>query len=142
MLSTLRNERDHATLMALVKKSVDLKDEVEIKYASLLTPYALRFVSRQLSLREKVNVVHESTTDCQVSSSEGILQVTTHQCQYKFWKSTHLPCRHIFAVRERRELSLFAHDIVAERWTLNYMKKAHDEKLLMINASSFQVLKV
>ena len=51
VLSSLRNERDHATLMAMVKRRVDLKDPVEIEYASLITPYALGFVSKQLALR-------------------------------------------------------------------------------------------
>ena len=46
VLSSLRNKRDHATLMALAKRKVDIKDPVEMEYASLLTPYALAFVSK------------------------------------------------------------------------------------------------
>ena len=81
VLSSLRNERDHSTLMAMVKRKVDFKDPVEVEYASLLTLYALGFVSKQLALRHKVGIIHESATDCQVSSSEGIIEVTTETCQ-------------------------------------------------------------
>ena len=45
MLSSLRNERDHNTLMAMIKKRVDLQDPIVIDYSSILTPYALGFVS-------------------------------------------------------------------------------------------------
>ena len=62
VLSSLRNERDHATLMALAKRKVDIMDPVEMEYAALLTPYALGFVSQQLALRNKVAVIHESAT--------------------------------------------------------------------------------
>ena len=100
VLSSLRNERDHTTLMALAKRKVDIKDPIELEYASLLTPYALGFVSKQLALRHKVGVIQESATNCQVSSSEGILKVTAETCQCTFWNSTHLPCRHMLAVRK------------------------------------------
>lgn len=63
VLSTLRNERDHKnTLMALVKRNVLLVDPVEKEYSSLLTPYAMRFVTQQLQLRNKVAIVHASGT--------------------------------------------------------------------------------
>ena len=62
VLSTLRNERDHNTLMALVKRNVLLVDSVEKEYSSLLTPYAMRFVTQQLQLRNKVAIVHASGT--------------------------------------------------------------------------------
>ena len=102
VLSSLQNERDHATLMALAKRIVDIKDPVEMEYVAVLTPYALGFVSKQLALRNKVTVIHESATSFQVSSSQGILKVTTENCKCTFWNSTHLPCRHMLAVREKK----------------------------------------
>ena len=57
LLSTLRNERDHLTLMEMVKK----KNPVEQEYSSVVTPYALLFIRRQLSLKDKVVVVSESS---------------------------------------------------------------------------------
>ena len=68
VLSSLRNERDHTTLMALVKRKVYIKDPVEMEYASFLTPYALGFVSKQLALRHMVRIIQESATGCQVFS--------------------------------------------------------------------------
>ena len=45
VLATLRNEHDHATLMALVKQNLTVTDPIELEYASILTPYALRYYS-------------------------------------------------------------------------------------------------
>lgn len=88
--------------MTLAKRKVDIKDPVEMEYAAVLTPYALGFVSKQLALRNKVTVIHESATSFQVSSSQGVLKVTTENCECTFWNSTHLPCRHMLAVREKK----------------------------------------
>ena len=106
---------------------------------SLLTPYALGFVSKQLALRHKVGVIQESATNCQVSSSEGILKVTAETCQCTFWNSTHLPCRHMLAVREKKQLPLFVGSLVAQRWTLDHMKEVYDHKTNRMNPESFQV---
>lgn len=139
VLSSLRNERDHATLMALAKRKVDIKDPVEMEYAAVLTPYALGFVSKQLALRNKVTVIHESVTYFQVSSSQGVLKVTTENCECTFWNSTHLPCRHMLAVREKKHLPLFDGDMVARRWTLDHMKEVYEHKTSKMNPESFQV---
>ena len=61
-------------------------------------------------------------------SSEGILEVTADSCQYKFWLTMHLPCRHIMAVRDKRKDQLFSEELVAPRWTLTYIKTAYDRK--------------
>ena len=89
------------TLMAMVKKKVDLKDPVEIEYSSVLTSYALSYVCKQLSLRPKVTIVSEHEQGCHITSSEGILKVTVDGCHCAFLNTTKLPsCRHIFAVQE------------------------------------------
>jgi len=128
LLSTLRNERNHCTLMAMVKKRIDIKDPVEIEYSSVLTPYAFHYVSKQLSLRKKVKIVSEYDQECHISSSEGVLKVTVTGCQCAFWNTTGLPCRHIFAVREKKGHSLFTPSLLAERWTKDYMKDAYYKK--------------
>lgn len=140
VLSSLRNERDHTTLMALAKRKVDIKDPIEEEYAALLTPYALGFVSKQLALRNKVAVIHESATYFQVTSSEGVLKVTVEKCECTFWHSTRLPCRHMLAIREKKGLPLFHDDMVARRWTLDHMKEVYDHKINTMNPESFQVL--
>ena len=52
VLAVLRNERDHHTLMALVKKAIlpaDIPDSTDI---GLLTSYACHYVSKQLAFRK------------------------------------------------------------------------------------------
>ena len=114
--------------MAMVKKKVDLKDPVEIEYSSVLTPYALSYVSKQLSLKAKVTIVSEYEQECHITSSEGILKVTVDGCHCAFWNTTKLPCRHIFAVRERKRRLLFSPSLFAERWTMDYMKDVYYKK--------------
>ncbi|XP_065901369.1 uncharacterized protein [Dysidea avara] len=137
LLSTLRNERDHCTLMAMVKKRIDMKDPVEIEYSSVLTPYALNYVSKQLSLRRKVIIFSEHDRECHITSSEGILKVTVNGCHCAFWNTTNLPCRHIFAVQERKKHPLFTPLLLAECWTKDYMRDAYYKKSeLTVEASS------
>ena len=70
ILSVLRNERDHNTLMALVKKPVILDSEQD-QFATLLTPYALQLVAKQQALWKKVKILDQQDNLCTVSSSEG-----------------------------------------------------------------------
>ena len=139
MLSSLRNERDHNTLMAMIKKRVDLQDPIVIDYSSILTPYALGFVSQQLVLRKKINVIQDFSEECFVTSSQGLLKVKTESYQCSFWSTMHLPCRHVFAVRERKGLPLFVDNIIADRWTLDHMKSTYDQKIHDSHPDSFQV---
>lgn len=59
VLSALRNERDHNTLMAMVKKRASTvpKNSDETQYEKLLTPYA---VLKQLQLKGKVTICGDS----------------------------------------------------------------------------------
>lgn len=125
--------------MALVKKKVDVKNPVETEYTSLLTPYAYLFVSKQLALKHKVGIILESDAACQVSTSEGIFKATAESCECRFRATTQWPCRHMFAVMDKKQLPLFAPDTVAKRWTLEHMKEVFDNKTDEVNADSFQV---
>ena len=98
VLTCLRNERDHATIMALVKKRVIVSDNCDDEeYARVLTPYAFKLVCKQKEQRMKVKIAEDGT----VNSSAGLLLVTAESCQCSFWNTMHLPCKHIFAVREQ-----------------------------------------
>jgi len=69
VLSVLQNERDHDTIMALVKKPVT-HDVEQDQFVTLLTPYALQFVAKQLGLRSKVKILSNQEDRYEVSSSE------------------------------------------------------------------------
>ena len=109
--------------MAMVKKriTVQSKESAEEEFAELLTPYALNYVEKQLALRKKVTTIEDHDENYTVSSSTGTLTVTAESCQCTFWKTMHLPCRHIFAVREKMHLPLFSSTGVSERWKMTYM---------------------
>ena len=108
--------------MAMAKKGITTypPESPEERFTKLLTPYALSYVEKQLALREKVAVVADHGVNCSISSA-GTLTVTTDSCQCTFWTSMNLPCRHMFAVREKRQLPLYSAAGVAQRWTMTYM---------------------
>ena len=144
VLSCLRNERDHTTLMAMVKKRITTQPEEspEEKFAELLTPYALNFVEKQMALRKKVTAIDLEQCDGDnytVSSSAGNLKVSSNSCQCTFWKTMHLPCRHIFAVREKLQLPLFSSTSVSDRWKMAYMRGVYARKTTSTPDDSFQV---
>ena len=52
MLSTLHNERDHQTIMALTEKPVINLNGAEKPFSDLLTPYAFDCMKKQIALKE------------------------------------------------------------------------------------------
>jgi hypothetical protein len=123
--------------MAFVKRRVDIIDPVEIEYSEILTPYAVQFVSNQLSLKSRVTFISELQDYFLVSSYGGSIKVTNINCQCAFWTRIRLPCRHIFAVSEKQCLPLFCKDLVATRWTLEHMKKVYSNKVAYDTTESF-----
>jgi len=157
VLSVLQNERDHNTIMAFVKKPVILDSEQD-QFANLLTPYALQFVTKQQSLRKKVQILDQQNDLCKISSSEGngfvmlisvlsfhvyihigTLSVTWNSCHCIFANTMQLPCRHMFAVRDVQKLSLYSEVGVANRWKLSYLKQVFRDKCTTVQDSSYEV---
>jgi len=61
-----------------------------MQYADLVTPYAFHLIAEQAKLK----VVIKEDVIC---SSEGSIKVSQSGCECSFWKTLHLPCRHILA---------------------------------------------
>ena len=126
-LDSLRAERDHRALSVFQKVPITpfKPDSPEYLYMQILTPYALGYVVRQLSLADKVKILGNSGDVYEINSSEGINRVTVSDCDCGFHKSMQLPCRHIFAVRHRCKVDLYSSDLCATRWTLAYYRSNH-----------------
>ena len=110
ILRVLRSERDHKASITAQKVPVTFHcttDSTSISYMKFLTPYAYKFIAKQLSLLSKVKLGDNSNDGLSVSSSVGTLHVTAISCQCIDWNSMRLPCRHIFAVRTNLNLELF-----------------------------------
>ena len=93
----------------------------------LLTPFALSYVLRQFRLADKVKIKREienSSFEIE-SSTQQAVTTTCFECDCSFRKTMQLPCRHIFAVRERCSVSLFDSKLCAVRWTLQYYKSSN-----------------
>ena len=142
MLSVLWNERDHGTVMALVKKPVVFESDQD-EFVNLVTPYAYQFILRQQTLWKKVKILTQQNDFYTVSSSEGIniassiivsflfigtLSVTSSSHQCAFASTMKLPCHHIFAVGDLQKSPLNSEVGVANRWKLSYLKEIFKNK--------------
>ena len=126
ILRVLRAERDHKAGLTALKVPIFFhsnKDAAYINYMKYLTPYAYKFTTKQLDLKEKVKIP-EDIIDQQVSisTSEGAIDVCCSSCECLSWKSMKLPCRHIFALRKHLGMDLFDSSLCDRRWSIDYYK--------------------
>ena len=88
LLSCLRNERDHVTLMAFVKRRVSMQssDSPQELYSQIVTPYAFSFISKQFSLmqNDKLFDLNNDQDSLVMSSSRGDILVTSVSCECTF----------------------------------------------------------
>ena len=97
--------------MAVAKRTVISGSDIDEQFAEYLTPYANNKVVKQLRLRSKIDVLSRlSQTIERVFPVRGdVLDVNTEtwNCECQFNKTLKLPCCHIFAIREKKEIALF-----------------------------------
>ena len=127
VLQVLRSERDHKASLTVQKVPVtfhSISDSSSIEYMTYLTPYAYKFIAKQMSLFPKVSLTEIGSDDFNVTTSAGCLQVNGTSCQCVDWKSMHLPCRHILAARACLGLPLFDEELCDKRWSMEYYKSS------------------
>lgn len=95
--------------------------DFEYEYLKLLTPYAFEKLKTQflfhnfsLSIAENGHFYNVQYKSCQ-------LQTTPDSCKCYFHNSMGLRCKHIFAVRQHINQSLFDSALILERWKINYV---------------------
>lgn len=126
ILSTLRTERDHKAVVMFQKMpSHPFADgSPESNYRKLLTSYAFFFIVKQIELSSKVKDIRSEGDSYSINtSSQGEVNVSTISCTCLFHKSMLLPCRHIFAVRNKLGMPLFDAVLASQRWMASYYRK-------------------
>lgn len=120
---SLRVERDHRAMLVMQKRRVSPYPvgSTEALYLGLLTPFAFGMVKCHIETHTNVTIVssvdYESfTVECHAS----VVVASVQSCSCLFNVSTGLPCRHIFAVRSHKKITVFDTTIVARRWTRNF----------------------
>ena len=101
-------------------------DSLEGQLLQVVTLFAFSMMTRHLSSFRDVRI--ESDNDngsCHILSSHGSITTTRSSCCCLFRSSTGLPCRHIFAVRLRKQVALFDGDLIPVRWSRLYYKTHH-----------------
>lgn len=122
VLRVLRSECDHAASLTAQKVPVAFHSTTNpssISYMQYLTPYAYKFVAKQMALKAKVERVNDGSEQYHVASSESSIAVSSSTCQCTSWQSMRLPCRHILAVPVSLGLDLFDQD---KRWCMDYYR--------------------
>ena len=142
VLRVLRSERDHAASLTAQKVPVafhSTTDPSSVSYMQHLTPYAYKFVAKQMALKAKVELVNDGSEQYHVASSEGSISVSSSACQCTSWRSMRLPCRHISAVRTSLGLDLFDQDLCDRRWSMEYYRSSQRVFLANVDKSTFKV---
>ena len=127
ILRVLRSERDHKAALFAQKVPVVFHNKVDpasMSYMQYLTPYAYKFVEKQIQLKEKVKLCLEEEDQFYSMSSEGRIHVSTLTCECMSWQSMMLPCRHIFALRAEVGIDLFEVALCDKRWSAAYYKES------------------
>lgn len=103
----------------------------EFEYQELLTATASRLVIKQLERRKPMSLynVDKTLKICWIQSGFIMVKASIDSCDCTEFTSYNLPCRHIFAIRNRFQQPLFSSDLCAERWTKAY-DKMHQPMLM------------
>ncbi|KAK6178266.1 hypothetical protein SNE40_013072 [Patella caerulea] len=125
-IHSLKNERDHRAAYVTTKDTIDRhpRSNAEIEYKELLTPYAFKFVEKQLEYSATTTVLRTVDDRSAIirSKSLGDIVVSVDSCRCSFSTSMLLPCRHVFAVRRHFNKTVYDEALCAKRWTLAYFK--------------------
>ena len=126
LVGTLRVERDHKAAIHFQKTKVVtyVEGSPERKYIDHLTSYTSDFVLKQLELSKKVpEFAQMSDSDSYTLSSNKSIIFTVDGCTCYFYTAMNLPCKHIFALRQKVGVSLFQGSLCNDRWTTNFYKR-------------------
>ncbi len=146
ILRVLRSERDHKASLSVQKVPVLFHSPTEsasVSYIQYLTPYAYKFVAKQMELKSKVKLTSDNG-QFSVSTSEGTKKVNEVTCECMSYQSMKLPCRHVLAVRVNLGFDLFDEDLCDNRWSLSYYKskqrifldgQEHDSSLSVVTVA-------
>jgi len=126
-IACMRHERDHSFVNAIDKVSTRPypAGSAEAQFRECLTPFALRFTVKQLSLSTAVEMAadDEGNITTIVDGQEAV--VTVNDCLCSFWRTIGLPCRHVFAARQYLQQPLFTTDGIWKRWLKEDVAGSH-----------------
>ena len=114
IIRVLRAERDHKAALVVQKVPViyhSTNEKFLVKYLEYLTEYAFKFVKKQTELKDKVIITcsrQNGHDRYEAKTHDGIVNVTSTNCDCVSHISMKLPCKHIFALRAILELDLFS----------------------------------
>ncbi|XP_074661111.1 zinc finger SWIM domain-containing protein 3-like [Tubulanus polymorphus] len=122
VIACLRQERDSRIANVITKRLVHSHPagSPAAMYMDLLTPVAYQLVIDQISLASKVRFqdVADNPVFVEMRTSHGVAMVSCETCTCKYVEFNSLPCRHIFALRRKRNHHLYTDTSVAERWKI------------------------
>ena len=88
----------------------------DFNYHRQLTDYGYNLVSSQLQKHADIEIIETWNGSTCISNGREYV-ITESTCTCDFYHQYKLPCKHIFALRKKKELSLFEDSLVSERWT-------------------------
>lgn len=119
-------ENDRKASKNFTERAVDFENfnDVEKQYARYLTREAYELLKKEIIGRYSISLSSSDEINhvCTTQFKDITMSVFIKSCQCQNALSYSLPCRHIFAVRERFALPLFEESLYAKRWSKVYYK--------------------
>ena len=117
LIKTLRNERLHKLVDSQTRLVPHDHDDQELRdYKAICTPYSYLMVHAEHKLLQKVSLENLDRNNTSINSCNCLTHV-----------SKLIPCRHILAKRKMENLPLFDKNLIAERWTKEYIMSSIEE---------------
>ena len=92
------------------------EESANFRYRRQLTDYGFKLVNSQIEKHGEVEI--SETWDGYTCASNGReYSMTDCTCTCDFYYQYSLPCKHLFAVRQKKEMDLFDEQLVTQRWT-------------------------
>lgn len=118
-VSSMNVEKNHRIIYSSSKRSTGsqaLNSPSALSYHNLLTRFAFDKVYPEMARMGDIHF-HAQTEEAGMTAVNNKLK-TTHvdKCYCSFYSIMSLPCRHIFAFRQIKELDLFDQTLCKDRW--------------------------
>lgn len=110
----ITNKQDNTRGMKILRQPTAVFEGDVQLYQVLITEYAFdRYLKQEYMLRSPMTLknVDDVGKTCAISYKRGILKVSVDSCTCLTFQNLKLPCRHIFALREHFQISIYSESL-------------------------------
>ncbi|KAL1487793.1 hypothetical protein ABEB36_015548 [Hypothenemus hampei] len=124
VIHSLETERDFKAIYQFQKRDIITYSPTsdEKKFLDYLTNEPAKMVINELNHGRNLKGIDVLDNKATINTNNRIYNITIDSCTCRFFTGMLLPCRHIFALREKLKLPFFDENILNLRWTKEYYR--------------------